>query len=55
LKAEKISASEIEKEIQKLLKEKPNLTINAYMGLLMQKYKGISGKEIIEILKKYVK
>ena len=56
LKIEKTDFPEIEKEIQNLLKEKPNLTINAYMGLAMQKFKGrISGREIIEILKKYVK
>ncbi|MFH0831272.1 MAG: Glu-tRNA(Gln) amidotransferase subunit GatE [archaeon] len=55
LKIEKSSSEELEHEIQNLLKEKPNLTINAYMGLLMQTHKGISGKEIIEILKKYVK
>jgi Glu-tRNA(Gln) amidotransferase subunit E-like FAD-binding protein len=56
LKIEKLSVEELETEIQKLLKEKPNLSINAYMGLLMQKFKGkISGQEIIENLKKYMK
>jgi len=56
LKQEKISEAGIEEEIQKLIKEKPNLSMNAYMGLAMQKFKGrISGKEIIDILKKYVK
>lgn len=49
-----IDLKEIEKEIQKLIKEKPNLNINAYMGLIMQKHKGINGKEVIEIIKKYV-
>lgn len=54
LRQEKISETDIDNEIQKVIKEKPNLSMNAYMGLLMQKFKGISGKEIIEILKKYV-
>ncbi|PIN77614.1 Glu-tRNA(Gln) amidotransferase GatDE subunit E [Candidatus Woesearchaeota archaeon CG10_big_fil_rev_8_21_14_0_10_34_12] len=42
----------LEEEIRKLIKEKPNLSINAYMGLMMQKHKGISGKDVMEILKK---
>lgn len=49
-------AENIEEEIIKLIKEKPGLNINAYMGLVMQKFKGsVSGKEAAEILKKLVK
>ena len=44
-----------EEEIMKLVKEKPGLSQNAYMGLVMQKLKGVSGKEVMEILKKLVK
>ncbi len=55
LKVEHIGEEDIEQGIQNLLKEKPNLSINAYMGLAMQKFKGQSGKKIMEILKKYVK
>ncbi len=41
------------KEAEKILKEKPNLSQGAYMGLLMAKFKGqLSGKEISEVLKK---
>jgi len=46
----------IESEIKTLIKEKPGLSIGGYMGLLMQKFKGkVDGKELMEILKKYVK
>jgi len=51
-----INKEQIEEEIIRMLKEKPNLTENAYMGILMAKYKGkISGKEIIELIKKHMK
>ncbi len=47
---------DIEEEIQKLIKEKPALSINAYMGLLMAKFKGnVSGKKIMEGLKNKLK
>mgnify|MGYP001595470059 CR=1 FL=1 len=40
-------------EIEKLIKEKPGLNLNAYMGLMMAKFKGqVSGKEIMDELKK---
>jgi glutamyl-tRNA(Gln) amidotransferase subunit E len=56
LKVEKIEVSDIEGEIAKIVKEKPGLNANAYMGLVMAKFKGkISGKEVMEILKKLVK
>jgi Glu-tRNA(Gln) amidotransferase subunit E-like FAD-binding protein len=56
LKKETINVSEVETEIAKLIKEKPGLTVGGYMGLIMQKYKGkVSGKEIMDILKKLVK
>ena len=53
LKVEKIG--NLEDEILKIVKEKPGLSINAYMGLVMQKLRGVSGKEVIEILRKIVK
>jgi Glu-tRNA(Gln) amidotransferase subunit E-like FAD-binding protein len=56
LKIEKIDLSEIEGEIAKIVKEKPGLNANAYMGLAMAKFKGkVSGKEIMSILNKLVK
>jgi glutamyl-tRNA(Gln) amidotransferase subunit E len=49
-------SKDIEKEIFKIINEKPNLSIGAYMGLLMAKFKGkVDGKELMEILKKHVK
>ena len=52
-KIEKADAGEIESEIAKIVKEKPGLSIGAYMGLIMQKFKGrISGKEVNAILQK---
>ena len=53
LKLDKIDLSEIEGEIAKIVKEKPGLNANAYMGLAMSKFKGkVSGKDIMEILGK---
>ena len=47
---------DLEEEIIKLMKEKPGLREGAYMGLLMNKYKGkVSGKELMELIKKYIK
>jgi Glu-tRNA(Gln) amidotransferase subunit E-like FAD-binding protein len=45
----------IEKKIGGLVKEKPGLSLNAYMGLIMEEFKGVSGKEVFDIIKKYVK
>ena len=53
---EKSDAAEIEEKIHKIIRGKPGLSENAYMGLIMRESKGkISGKEAIEIIKKYVK
>jgi Glu-tRNA(Gln) amidotransferase subunit E-like FAD-binding protein len=42
----------LKQEAEKIIKEKPNLSQGAYMGLLMQKFKGqVSGKEVADILK----
>lgn len=51
-----ISNEELENEIKKLIQEKPDLNIGAYMGLVMAKHRGkVEGKKIMEMLKKYVK
>jgi Glu-tRNA(Gln) amidotransferase subunit E-like FAD-binding protein len=56
LKIEKTDLGEIESEIAKIVKEKPGLNANAYMGLAMAKFKGkVSGKEIMAILGKLIK
>jgi len=55
MKKETADSQEIEEEIIKLIKEKPGLREGAYMGLLMEKYKGkISGKELMELIKKHI-
>jgi Glu-tRNA(Gln) amidotransferase subunit E-like FAD-binding protein len=55
LKVEVIDFGAIENEIKTLIKEKPGLGINAYMGLVMQKYKGkIDAGKVIGIVKKYL-
>jgi len=55
IKLEKIDLGDVEAEIAKLVKEKPGLNINAYMGLIMSKFKGkVSGKDATEILSKLI-
>tara|TARA_Y100000310_G_scaffold344279_1_gene456185 strand:+ start:289 stop:1761 length:1473 start_codon:yes stop_codon:yes gene_type:complete len=54
LEREKID--NLEEVVMKIIKEKPGLSINAYMGLVMKKFKGkINGKEVAEIIKKLLK
>lgn len=54
IKIEKID--NIEEEILKLIKEKPGLSPNAYMGLIMVKFKGkINPKEIMDIILRFTK
>ncbi|MFA6974219.1 MAG: Glu-tRNA(Gln) amidotransferase subunit GatE [Parcubacteria group bacterium] len=56
IKIEKADLEDIEEEISKLIKSKPGLAPNAYMGLVMDKFKGkIDGKTAMEIIRKYVK
>ena len=51
--AMKKSSINLTEEIKKLIKEKPGLSEGAYMGLIMNKFKGqIGGKEVSDILKK---
>lgn len=53
---EKEDANVIEEKIIKLMQEKPGLGANAYMGLIMNEFKGkISGKDAREIIEKYMK
>jgi len=53
---EKADSSQTEGEILKIIKEKPGLNANAYMGLVMAKLKGkINGKEAMEIINKLMK
>ncbi len=56
IKFEKVDLGDIEEKIMKLVKEKPGLNANAYMGLVMKEFKGqVNGKEAMEIIKKYSK
>ncbi len=44
----------VEEKIIKIIKDKPGLSSNAYMGLVMKEFKGkIDGKEAMEIIKKH--
>ena len=53
IKIEKVDLVKVEAEIAKIIKEKPDLSIGGYMGLIMNRFKGkVSGKEVTEILKK---
>jgi Glu-tRNA(Gln) amidotransferase subunit E-like FAD-binding protein len=56
IKFERVNINEIEEKITKIIKEKPGLSEKAYMGLIMKEFHGkISGKEVMEIIKKFVK
>ena len=56
IKIEKADLGNIEERIANLIKSKPGLSEQAYMGLIMQEFKGkIEGKEAREIIRKYVK
>ncbi len=51
LKIEKIDDNEIEKEIRSIIKEKPGMRANAYMGMLMAKFKGkLDAKKAMELI-----
>ena len=52
---ESVSDEDLENDIRKIISEKPNLNIGAYMGLVMAKHRGkVEGKKIMDILKKYM-
>ena len=53
---EAISEKDLEKEIKKIIEEKPGLNVSAYMGLVMAKHRGkVDGKTVMEMLKALVK
>ena len=54
-KAMERSDIDLMSEAKKIIKEKPGLSQGAYMGLIMNKFKGqVSGKEVSEILSKLI-
>ena len=56
IRIEKADLEEVEEKIMKMIKERPGLNANAYMGLVMKEFKGkISGKEAMEIIGKFLK
>lgn len=56
IKIEKVEAEELEEKIMNLIKSKPGLSENAYMGLVMKELKGkIDGKEVMELIQKFLK
>jgi len=55
LKSKKVDLKSVEEKIRKIIKNKPGLNANAYMGLVMKEFKGaIPGSEAMEIIKKYI-
>ena len=56
IKFEREDVNKIEKKVMEIIKKKPGLSQNAYMGLVMKEFKGkISGKEVMDIIRKYIK
>jgi len=56
IKLEKKDLVDVEEIIMKLVKSKPGLNMNAYMGIVMKEFKGqIDGKNVMEIIKKFIK
>ncbi len=53
---EAVSEKDLEKEIKKIIQEKPGLSASAYMGLVMAEYRGkVDGKKVMEFVKGFVK
>jgi len=56
IKIEKVDIKDIEHKIHKLIKSKPGLSPNAYMGLVMKEFKGkVDGGQAMQIIGKYIK
>ena len=55
VKIDKQDLDKIEEEIMKIVKGKPGLNANAYMGLVMKEFREqVSGQEAMKIIKKYL-
>ena len=55
IKKEKASDDEIEEEVRNVVKERPGLSENAYMGVMMTKFKGkVDARKMMEIIKRVV-
>ncbi len=56
IKIEKADLGDVEEKIMKIIKDKPGLNPNAYMGLVMKEFKGaISGGDAMKIIGKFLK
>jgi len=56
VKIKKEDNRKIEERVMNLIKEKPGLNENAYMGLVMKEFKGkITGHEAMQFIKKFIK
>jgi Glu-tRNA(Gln) amidotransferase subunit E-like FAD-binding protein len=54
-KIEKVDIGGVEEFVMKIVKEKPGMNANAYMGLVMKEFGGkVSGKEVMGLIKKYL-
>ncbi len=50
-----VAEEDIKGEIKKIVEEKKGLSVGAYMGIIMSKFKGkVDGKKAMEILKRFV-
>ncbi len=55
LKVERVSDDHMEEEISKLIKEKPGMRENAYMGMVMAKFKGkLDARKAMELIKRVI-
>ena len=55
VKIEKKDLHEVEEKIMKIIKDKPGLSANAYMGIVMKEFKGkVNGKEVIDLIGKFL-
>lgn len=56
VKVKKEDNKKIEERVMKIVKEKPGLNANAYMGLVMKEFRGkVTGGDAMEMIKKFVK
>ncbi len=53
-KYEGVSLDTLEDFVKKLVKEKKGLSMGAYMGIVMGKFKGVDGKKVAGMVKKYL-
>jgi len=55
VKVKKEDNKKVEERVMKIIKEKPGLNANAYMGLVMKEFRGkISGNEVMGMIKKFI-